>query len=157
MTRARPRAGLDRLDLLTHFRAFAQDRYQSRHMPDKLARMDKEEFEDLFVRIKLTGAVRVRVEATCMKPEGDIEARWVHKLLTHYMYAPEQIACGVSAGAGRNAATSPVKADIVVYRDKERKEPFIVVEVKKPDENSVRGIKQSGQEKRDNPDFPVNS
>ena len=77
--------------------------------------MDRAEYETLFSGIKLTPAVKARLEATFSKPEGDVEARWVHRLLTYYMYSPEQIACGVAAGAGRNAATSTVSADIVVY------------------------------------------
>jgi type I restriction enzyme M protein len=105
--------------------------------------MNEAEYASLFKEIKLPADVASRLAATCGRPEGDVEVRWVHKLVTHYMYSPHQLACGVSAGAGRNAATSAVTADIVVYRDQHRKEPFIVVEVKKPGENEKKGIKQA--------------
>jgi type I restriction enzyme M protein len=105
--------------------------------------MDIVEFETLFAEIKLSVDVKKRLLANCAKPEGDVEARWVHRLISYYMYTPNQIATGVPAGAGRNAATSSVYADIVVYRDTSRKEPFIIIEVKKPNENPYKGIKQA--------------
>lgn len=105
--------------------------------------MDQIEFEDLFKDIKLTKDVRARLEKIYTQPEGDVEARWVHKLISHYMYAPQQIALQIPAGAGRNAASSAVVADIVVYRDHNKKEPFIVIEVKKPKTPALKGIKQA--------------
>jgi type I restriction enzyme M protein len=105
--------------------------------------MNTVEFENLFADIKLPSDVKNRLLTNCQKPEGDVEARWVHRLVTHYMYRPNQIATGVPAGAGRNAATNSVFADIVVYRDTNRKEPFIVIEVKKPKENPTKGVKQA--------------
>ena len=105
--------------------------------------MTLEEFKELFVGISLPSNIRKRLEKVCEQPEGDVECKWVHKLITHYLYSPTQIKLQVAAGAGRNAAKSIVWADIVVYRDKAKKEPFIVVEVKKPNTPSYKGIKQS--------------
>ena len=105
--------------------------------------MKTTEFENLFAEIKLPKDVATRLEAVHGQPEGDVEARWVHKLITAYFYAPEQVALQRPSGAGRNAATSVVTADIVVYRDTKRREPFVVVEVKKPKDPSSKGIKQA--------------
>jgi hypothetical protein len=105
--------------------------------------MDLQEFASLFTGISLPVNLRHRLESNLSKPEGDVEARWVHRLIDHYTFLPDQIACGVAAGGGRNAATSAVFADIVVYRDKQKKEPFIVIEVKKPHTNAAKGLKQA--------------
>ena len=105
--------------------------------------MKIDEFEELFEDISLPSEIRNRLEAIYSTPEGDVECKWVHKLITHYLYSPAQIKLQVASGAGRNAAKSTVWADIVVYRDKAKKEPFIVVEVKKPKTASHDGVKQS--------------
>jgi len=47
----------------------------------------------------------------------------------------------VAAGAGRDAERSTVFADLVAYRDARRKEPFLVVETKRPDER--KGLAQA--------------
>lgn len=70
------------------------------------------------------------------EPEGRVRASWVARLMGEYGFDQEQIALNVAAGAGRNAERSTVFADIVVYRDKKRTEPFIVVETKKPTERA---------------------
>jgi len=105
--------------------------------------MEKSEFSALFADIKLPKDVLAWLNKVYDQPEGDVEVRWVHRLITHYMYAPQQIALQVPAGAGRKAAKSSVFADIVCYRDKSRKEPFIVIEVKKPNTTAHEGIKQA--------------
>ena len=105
--------------------------------------MTLEEFDELFTEITLPPDIKKRLKKVCEQPEGDVECKWVHKLIAHYLYHPNQLKLQVAAGAGRNAAKSTVWADIVVYRDKERKEPFIVVEVKKQNTASYEGIKQS--------------
>ncbi len=105
--------------------------------------MTREELLDLFEGISLTAEVRSRMEKLCETAEGDVEALWVHRLITHYLYDPKQIALQVPAGAGRAASKSSVIADIVVYRDKKRTEPFIVVEVKQRKDFSEEGIKQA--------------
>lgn len=92
--------------------------------------MTPDELAGLFEGVKLPSDVEVRLQKVCHLPEGDVEARWVHRLIEHYFYDPRQIAMQIPAGAGRNAATSSVVADIVVYRDKQGREPFIVVEAK---------------------------
>ena len=70
-----------------------------------------------------------------------MRARWVARLVSEYGYAQDQIALNVPAGAGRNAERSTVFADIVAYRDRRRREPFLVVETKAPTESG--GISQA--------------
>ncbi len=101
------------------------------------------ELSSLFTGIHLTPKVKKRLERICSTPEGEVEAKWVHRLIQDYFFAPKQIDCNVAAGAGRAAARSKVFADIVVYRDKAYAEPFIVVEVKKEGELPYEGIKQA--------------
>ena len=74
------------------------------------------------------------------EPEGRIRSEWVARLVTEYGFTFEQIHLNVAAGAGRNAEHGSVFADIVAYRDNRRKEPFLVIETKRPKEKS--GIKQ---------------
>ncbi len=74
-------------------------------------------------------------------PEGRVRAQWVLRLIQEYAYESSKIDIEVPAGAGRAAEHSSVFADIVVYRDKARKEPLIVVETKRPNEKS--GVKQA--------------
>ncbi|MDX0162457.1 N-6 DNA methylase [Sinorhizobium meliloti] len=105
--------------------------------------MDRNEFEHLFDGITLPPDVLRRLERIHEQAEGDVEARWVHRLVTHYSYQPKQISLGVAAGAGRAASRSSVYADIVVYRDVQRTEPFIVIEVKKPGTSAFEGVKQA--------------
>jgi type I restriction enzyme M protein len=102
-----------------------------------------DELNELFDGIKLSKEIEKRLEKVCDTPEGDVEAKWVHKLISHYMYSPKQIAMQVPAGAGRNAAKNVVWADIVIYRDKNKKEPFIVVEAKEPKSSLHAGVKQA--------------
>ena len=90
----------------------------------------------------LTERLAKRLNIEWDKPEGKVRAHWVAKLLTEYGYTQEQIALNVPAGAGRNAETSTVFADIVAYRDRRRKEPFLVVETKTPTEEH-KGILQA--------------
>ena len=71
-----------------------------------------------------------RLRAEWAQPEGNVRARWVARLIGEYGYSQEQIALEVPAGAGRNAERSTVFADIVAYRDRRRREPFLVVETK---------------------------
>ena len=75
------------------------------------------------------------------QPEGRVRCEWVSRLIKEYGFTPEQIGINVAAGAGRNAERGAVFADIVTYRDKPRKEPFAVVETKRPEE--MAGIKQA--------------
>lgn len=74
------------------------------------------------------------------EPEGRIRCEWVSRLVSEYGFSFDQVAINVAAGAGRDAERSSVFADIVAYRDKRRREPFLVVETKRPEEKA--GIKQ---------------
>jgi len=105
--------------------------------------MTPDELAELFRDVKLPSDVRKCLEKVCDTPEGDVEARWVHRLVGHYLYDPRQIALRVPAGGGRAAGKSTVVADVVVYRDKKRKEPFIVVEAKQRNAFSTDGVKQA--------------
>ena len=103
----------------------------------------KDDFLALFsTDFALTERLAKRLNAELGKPEGKVRARWVAKLLTEYGYSQEQIALNVPSGAGRNAETSTVFADIVAYRDRRRREPFLVVETKTPMEEH-KGILQA--------------
>lgn len=75
------------------------------------------------------------------QPEGYVRAHWILRVIREYSYEPDQINIEVPAGAGRAAERSTVFADIVLYRDTARKEPFIVIETKSPDEK--RGLAQA--------------
>jgi len=98
--------------------------------------MTDQDYDELFFEIKLPDDVKKRLDKVHTDPEGEVEALWVHRLITTYLFKPDQIALQRPAGAGRNATSSSVFADIVAYRDKKRKEPFVVVEVKK--KNSLK-------------------
>jgi len=74
-------------------------------------------------------------------PEGGVRVQWILRLIQEYNFDPEQIDIEVPAGAGREAEGSSVFADIVAYRDKARKEPFAVIETKRPREKA--GVKQA--------------
>ena len=83
---------------------------------------------------QLADRIGRRLRREWSQPEGKVRARWVARLIAEYGYSQEQIALEVPAGAGRNAETSTVHADIVAYRDRRRREPFVVVETKAPNE-----------------------
>ena len=90
---------------------------------------------------KLSERLGKRLRKEWAQPEGNVRARWVARLIAVYGYSQEQIALNVAAGAGRNAERSTVFADIVAYRDRRRREPFLVVETKAPTESG--GIRQA--------------
>lgn len=100
------------------------------------------EFTSIFpVGLTLADRLAKRLIAEWTQPEGNVRARWVARLICEYGYDQEQIALNVAAGAGRDAEHSTVFADIVAYRDRRRKEPFLVVETKAPTETT--GTKQA--------------
>ena len=68
------------------------------------------------------------------KPEGKIRLVWVRKLITEYGFPSNQLDINVPAGVGRDAGKrdTPVKADVVVYRDVGKTQPFAIVETKAP-------------------------
>lgn len=68
------------------------------------------------------------------KPEGKIRVLWIKRLINEYAYPVNQIDINVAAGVGRDAGkrNTPVRADIVVYRDSYKTQPFVVVETKAP-------------------------
>jgi type I site-specific restriction endonuclease len=105
--------------------------------------MHDDELAKLFQNIQLPEEIKIRLQKICDTPEGDVEARWIHRLIEHYRYSPKQLDVQIPAGAGRHAAKSTVVADIVVYRDAGHKEPLIVVEAKKEGETPFDGIKQA--------------
>ena len=90
---------------------------------------------------QLSNRLGNRLRAEWAKPEGRVRALWVARLLSEYGYSQDQIGLEVPAGAGRNAERSSVFADIVAYRDHQRRQPFLVVETKAPNEKG--GIAQA--------------
>jgi len=77
------------------------------------------------------------------KPEGKVRIDWIKKIIKHYGYPGSQIDINVAAGVGRDAGkrNTPVRADIVVYRDTLKTKPIIVIETKSP--NQKEGIEQA--------------
>lgn len=67
-------------------------------------------------------------------PEGKIRIKWTSKLVVEYGFPASNIAINVPAGVGRDAGKrdTPVRADIVAYRDSAKTQPFLVVETKAP-------------------------
>ena len=98
-------------------------------------------FGSLFPSGSLRHRLRTLLAAEFEKPEGAIRCQWVSRLIREYGFHSEQVDINVAAGAGRDAERATVWADIVAYRDRHRKEPFIVVETKRPKEKA--GIKQA--------------
>ena len=86
---------------------------------------------------------KLREKLTCEfnKPEGRVRREWVLRLIREYGFTSEQLDVEVAAGVGRSAESSAVFADIVAYRDEHRRQPFIVIETKRPGEKS--GVKQA--------------
>lgn len=74
------------------------------------------------------------------EPEEKVRYWWIQKLINEYGYNSNQIDINMPAGVGRKRST--VFADIVVFRDSERTEPFIVGEVKKEGENDGKDGEQ---------------
>jgi type I restriction enzyme M protein len=77
------------------------------------------------------------------KPEGKVRIEYIVKLIKDYHFPASQLDINVAAGVGREAGkrNTPVRADIVVYRDANLTEPFLVAETKAPDEKT--GIEQA--------------
>ena len=98
-------------------------------------------FAKLFPAGTLRDRLRTRLTAEFNEPEGAVRCFWVKRLIHEYGFQEEQLEINVAAGAGRDAERTAVFADIVAYRDKRRREPFVVVETKRPEEK--RGIKQA--------------
>jgi len=69
------------------------------------------------------------------QPEEKVRYYWVLQLINEYGYESKQIDINIPAGVGRSRAN--VFADIVVYRDLERMEAFIVGETKARDEKFI--------------------
>lgn len=72
------------------------------------------------------------------KPEEIVRQWWIYRLRDQYGYSFEQMSAEVSIKVGSTEGKK--KADIVVYRDRSKKQPRIFVEVKKP--NRKDGVDQ---------------
>ena len=77
-------------------------------------------------------ALLAKILAKIDTPEEEVRYWWVQKLIHEYGYDSQKIDVNVPSGVGRHR--SNVYADIVVYRDDQRTEPFIVGEVKREGE-----------------------
>lgn len=76
-------------------------------------------------------------------PEGKVRLSWVKRLISEYGFQARQLDINVAAGVGREAGKkgTPVRADLVAYRDAEKLKPFVVVETKAP--NKKQGVAQA--------------
>lgn len=72
------------------------------------------------------------------KPEEIVRQWWIYRLRDNYGYSFAQMSAEVAVKVG--AAEAKKKADIVVYKNKEKKQARIFVEVKKP--NRKDGVDQ---------------
>lgn len=90
------------------------------------------------IRLELLERLLVKIE----QPEEQVRYFWIQKLINEYGYDSNKIDINVPAGVGRSR--SNVYADIVVFRDSLRTEPFIVGEVKRQDNNDNSDGEQSG-------------
>ena len=86
----------------------------------------------------------VRDDGT-LKPEARVRVEWIVTFITQYGYSSRQIDIEVAAGRIGRAAElgSPdtVFADIVLYRNEARTEPFVVMETRAP--RYTEGIRQA--------------
>jgi type I restriction enzyme M protein len=79
-----------------------------------------------------------------LKPEAQVRVAWIVRFIREYGYDSRQIDIEVPAGRVGRAAESgsdTVFADVVLYRDHARKEPFLVMETKAPGEKG--GVRQA--------------
>jgi type I restriction enzyme M protein len=113
------------------------------NIPSLEASMERSQnFDDFWPEnIPLRKILQDKLAKEFSTPEGRVRSLWVLKMIDQYKFNSEQLDINVPAGAGRAAERSSVFADIVVYRDKERKEQFIAIETKAPGEKA--GIKQA--------------
>ncbi|MFC5271398.1 N-6 DNA methylase [Adhaeribacter terreus] len=74
--------------------------------------------------------VQVFVEDGKANPEEIIRQLWVHRLINYYGYDKEEIELETPVAFGTDVSTK--FADIVVYTNKEKTTPKIIIEVKKP-------------------------
>jgi len=78
---------------------------------------------------KIRQSLLKKIARKIHEPEEKVRYYWIQKMVNEYGYNSNQIDINIPAGVGRNR--SNVYADIVVFRDIEKTEPFIVGEVKK--------------------------
>ncbi len=109
-------------------------------MPDENKQITKK-LESLFNTLSPYSCESVRDELLYKilkkinEPEEKVRYYWIQKLINEYGYESRKIDINIPAGVGRSRKN--VFADIVVYRDLERTEPFIVGEVKAPIEKFI--------------------
>ena len=89
--------------------------------------MNHAELHELLADFKLPADLRGRLEETCHDVAGALEARWLHRLLVDYGYGVAQLGAQVPLPSAHGAEPSPDRADLVVYRDRERKVPLLVL------------------------------
>ena len=84
-----------------------------------------------------------RLDAERGRPEAPVRRRWIENLIGAYGYDSRQVDINVPAGAGvaANNPSHSVRADIVVYRDRDRTEAFLVIETKAP--GKTEGVAQA--------------
>lgn len=92
-----------------------------------IERVNKKETKDAYVKCI------IRDNEIKLTPEEIVRQLYTKKLINEYGYKKEQISFEVVVKMGRSENK---RADIIIYEDKTKLKPFIVVEVKQPKEQS---------------------
>ena len=117
---------------------FGLKEFEDINLEDVLT-ITEEEKNRYFIKDLKTGKFRVVFDAVknIGKPEEIVRQLWLHKLNKYYSYPYDRIDTEKSIHFGREISAKA--ADIIVYK-KDKITPYIIVEVKSPDEK--KGIEQ---------------
>lgn len=100
---------------------------------EKALTITEEEKSRFYIKDLKSGNLRVVLDEikAISKPEEIVRQLWIYKLHNHYLYPLERISIEKSIHFGREVHAKA--ADIVVYK-KDKITPFIIIEVKNPNE-----------------------
>lgn len=106
---------------------------------EDVLRITEEKRNQFYVKDLKSGQLRLVWNSATQKgkPEEVVRQLWVHRLNTNYGYPLDRIDIEKSIHFGREVHAKA--ADVVVYK-KDRITPYIIVEVKKPEE--AKGVEQ---------------
>lgn len=112
--------------------AFGLREFEGIDLEDALS-VTEEEKGRFYIKDLKSGNLRLVLdeEKAITKPEEIVRQLWIYKLHNYYLYPLERIATEKSIHFGREIHAKA--ADIVIYK-KDKITPFIIVEVKNPDE-----------------------
>lgn len=107
--------------------------------PDEVLKITEEKRNQYYLKDLKSGQFRLiwDEEKQAGKPEEVVRQLWVHKLHKHYQYPLDRIDIEKSIHFGREIHAKA--ADVVVYK-KDKITPYIIIEVKKPEEK--KGVEQ---------------